>query len=98
MEQILWVSASDRVQQRRAHRPDGTLVAESFCSEPPVQLIHQYCLLWELPYQTCYWLHHCRLQSMYLFYMCVIEVHPSSDFCLEEEGGVMFPVVAHHAH
>lgn len=30
--------------------------------------------------------------------MCIIEVHPSSDLCLEEEGGVMFPVVTDHAN
>ncbi len=35
---------------------------------------------------------------LYLLDMGIIEVHPSSDFSLEEEGGVMFPVVTHHAH
>lgn len=34
---------------------------------------------------------------LYLLDMCVIKVHPSSDLRLEEEGGVMFPVVAHHS-
>lgn len=30
--------------------------------------------------------------------MSIIEVHPSSDFSLEEEGGVVFPVVTDHSH
>lgn len=32
----------------------------------------------------------------YLFDVCVIKVHPPADLSLEEESGVMFPVVAHH--
>lgn len=35
---------------------------------------------------------------IYLFDMCIIKVHPSSDLCLKEEGGVMFSIVAHHAN
>lgn len=35
---------------------------------------------------------------LYLLHVCVIKVHPSPDLRLEEEGGVMFPVVAHHSN
>lgn len=36
--------------------------------------------------------------TLYLLDVCVVEIHPSADLRLEEEGGVMFPVVTHHAH
>lgn len=36
--------------------------------------------------------------SVYLLDVGVVEVHPLADLGLEEEGGVVLAVIAHHAH
>ena len=41
---------------------------------------------------------HTHTHTLYLLDVCIIKVHPSSNLGLEEEGGVMFPVVTHHPH